>query len=188
MGSFVLEYRDLTLTVKRYRASRCIRAIVRRDGVVTLTCHTLTSKKDIEKFIKINYAWIVEALKKNVSLQSEKDAFSGCDVEELKRKAEAYVPERILYLAKLNGLQFKEISIGKARTKWGSCSRDGRIRISCYVMILREELIDYVLLHELCHLVHFNHSAAFHKKLEAMLPSHNEKLLVDEIKKISIQK
>jgi len=104
----------------------------------------------------------------------------------LKSEALEYVPKRIQQLAVQNNLHFSELSIGSAVSRWGCCSNKGKIIISCYVMLLRDELIDYVLLHELCHLVHFNHSAAFHKKLNEMLPCHNEQQLVNEIKKISI--
>ncbi len=188
MLKYVLKYKDLSLTVKKYSVSRCLRVIVHRDGSVTLTCHTRTSKKEIEKFIEINYLWILETVKKSVYLQPVRESFEGLDVTELKKKAALYIPKRLKELARLHNLEFREVTIGSATTKWGSCSRDKRIRISCYVMLLEEKLIDYVLLHELCHLIHFNHSAAFHETLNQMLPEHNEKQLVKEIRKLSIPK
>lgn len=186
MLKYVLKYKDLSLTVKKYPVSKRMRLIVHRNGSVTLTCHTRTSKKEIEKFIEINYLWILETVKKNVYLQPVREPFESYDIKDLKKKAALYIPERLGMLARLHNLEYTELSIGSASTKWGSCSRDKRIRISCYVMLLNKEQIDYVLLHELCHLIHFNHSAAFHERLNQMLPGHNEKQLVREIRKISI--
>ena len=188
MLKYVLKYKDLSLTIKKYPVSRRMRVIVHGNGTITLTCHTQTSKNEIEKFIEINYQWIAETVKKSVYLQPVQNPFEGVDVAELKKKTALYVPKRLKELALLHNLEYKEVTIGSATTKWGSCSRDKRIRISCYVMLLREELIDYVLLHELCHLIHFNHSAAFHETLNKMLPSGNEKQLVKEIRQVSIPK
>ena len=185
MQKYVITVSGIAVTVKKYAVSKSMKIIVHRNGTVTATCPLRARKSDVENFIALNCSWITSVQKKNVSLPHENSQIE-LPVEELKKKAEAYIPERLLELARINGLKYKSLTIGSAKTKWGSCSRDGRIRISCFVMILTKEQIDYVLLHELCHLIHFNHSAAFHKKLDEMLPGHNEKELVREIKKVSI--
>ena len=187
MQKYALKYGAVSLTVKKFPTSRRMRLIVHKDGSVVLTCPKRSREKEIEKFIEINYAWITETVKKSVSLSPQNNpSMPQEDTESLKLKAREYIPQRLEELARLNGLTYKELSIGSAKTKWGSCSRDGRIRISCFVMLLTKEQIDYVLLHELCHLIHFNHSAAFHRKLDEMLPGHNEKEIVREIKKITL--
>lgn len=189
MQKFYLSYNDIVITVKKISTSKRMRIIIHNDGTITLTCPIRVSRKEIEKFVEINYNWIVETTKKNVSLQQESfSVFSNCDIERLKKEAMEYIPKRLDELAQINNLQYKELTIGSAKTKWGSCTRDGRIRISCFVMLLKKELIDYVLLHELCHLIHFNHSALFHKKLNEMLAFHNEKELVKEIRLFTKQR
>ena len=185
MQKYTITISGIAVTVKKYSVSKSMRIIVHPGGQVTATCPLRARKSDIENFIALNCAWITSMQKKSVSLPPESKNLR-VPVEVLKQQAKNYVPERLLFWARLNGLKYKTLTIGSAKTKWGSCSRDGRIRISCFVMLLTKEQIDYVLLHELCHLIHFNHSVAFHKKLDEMLPNHNEKELVKEIKKVSI--
>ena len=185
MQKYTITISGIAVTVKKYSVSKSMRIIVHPGGQVTATCPLRARKSDIENFIALNCAWITSMQKKSVSLPPESKNLR-VPVEVLKQQAKTYVPERLLFWARLNGLKYKTLTIGSAKTKWGSCSRDGRIRISCFVMLLTKEQIDYVLLHELCHLIHFNHSAAFHERLNQMLPGHNEKQLVKEIRKISI--
>ncbi len=81
------------------------------------------------------------------------------------QEAKSYIPERIRMLAQKHGFQFRELSISKTKSKWGSCRSNGDIRISCHVMKLPEHLIDFILLHELCHTRFFNHGKEFHELL-----------------------
>ena len=68
------------------------------------------------------------------------------------------------------GILINAIRVKKVKTRWGSCSSKSNINLSLYLMLLSDDLIDYVILHELAHIKHQNHSAAFWNHLEDLLP------------------
>jgi predicted metal-dependent hydrolase len=76
-------------------------------------------------------------------------------------EAHEVLPARLQQLAAQHGFQYKKLSIRSSRTCWGSCSPDNSINLSLHLMHLPDHLIDYIILHELCHTVHKNHGAAF---------------------------
>lgn len=85
-------------------------------------------------------------------------------IEELNRlidSANRILPDKLFRLAQKHGFKYRICKIGKSRSSWGSCSSKGTIILSCYLMILPENLIDYVIFHELCHTIQANHSPAF---------------------------
>ncbi len=77
-------------------------------------------------------------------------------------EAKIVLPERVQYLASFHSFTYTHVSVSSARTRWGSCSAGNRLSFSCYIMILPPHLIDFIILHELCHTVHKNHGAQFH--------------------------
>ena len=83
------------------------------------------------------------------------------DETALRRRAQSALPARLAQLARQHGFQYSGITIRKSRTRWGSCSSKKSINLSLYLMMLPDHLIEYVLLHELCHTVQMNHSPAF---------------------------
>ncbi len=83
-------------------------------------------------------------------------------------EAKKYIPSRVSALAELHGYTYNKISIRKSCTRWGSCSADNNISLSLYLMRLPEHLIEYVILHELVHTRHKNHSKAFWTTLGKM--------------------
>lgn len=85
---------------------------------------------------------------------------------ELRRKAREYLPGRTALLAAEHGFSYRLVSIRASRTRWGSCSAANNINLSIYLMQLPPRLIDYVILHELVHTRHKNHSAAFWELLD----------------------
>lgn len=90
----------------------------------------------------------------------------------LKRQAEAFLPSRLHVLAKQHGYKYKSVSVKAMRSRWGSCSSLGTINLSIWLMQVPDELIDYVLCHELTHLNHQHHQPAFWSELAEILPDY----------------
>lgn len=86
------------------------------------------------------------------------------------RCAEAYLLPRVRFWAQHTGIQPSTISFGNAGSRWGSMTREGKLRLNAALVHLPEEMADYVIVHELAHLVHPNHSPAFHSLVRSILP------------------
>jgi predicted metal-dependent hydrolase len=99
-------------------------------------------------------------------------------------EAKELLPQRVLQLASRCGFMFGNVAVKKIKSRWGSCSFQNNINLSVYLMQLPDSLIDYVILHELCHTVEKNHGPKFW----ALLDRHTDakaKLLAKEMKKYS---
>ena len=83
-------------------------------------------------------------------------------------EAHEVLPVRVKKLAEQHGVKYKRLSIRSSRTCWGSCSADNSINLSLHLMHLPDHLIDYIILHELCHTRHKNHGPAFWAFLNEM--------------------
>ena len=86
------------------------------------------------------------------------------------------------YFAKQIGATYGRITIRNQKTRWGSCSSKGNLNFNCLLMLAPSEVIDYVVVHELCHRKEMNHSKAFWSEVEKVLPDYKAhvKWLKDE--------
>ncbi len=107
-------------------------------------------------------------------------------IEQLRCAAKADLPRRIERLARQTGLRYAKMTVRVARSKWGSCSGKGSISLSLFLMILPEHLRDFVIIHELCHTVHHDHSPRFHALVDRLVGG-REKVLVRELRTYSIR-
>ncbi|MDE2420023.1 MAG: M48 family metallopeptidase [Gammaproteobacteria bacterium] len=89
----------------------------------------------------------------------------------VKNKAQSYLPIRLAELAAEHQFKYSGCTVRHARTRWGSCSRLGKINLNASLILLPPELLDYVLLHELCHTREFNHSPYFWAEMYAVDPA-----------------
>jgi predicted metal-dependent hydrolase len=101
---------------------------------------------------------------------------SGFILKCLKREAEKYLINRARVLSEKTGLKFKSIKVGTAGTRLGSCSSRNDIILSARLMLLPDELIDYIILHEFSHIVHKNHSEKFHGLLNTLVNGKSKEL------------
>ncbi len=96
-----------------------------------------------------------------------------------RHQAQALLPQRLATLATalpwLSGRALPPPRVVRLRARWGSCAADGRITLNLGLVLLEQPLIDYVLLHELCHLREMNHGPRFYALLAAALPDHRER-------------
>lgn len=96
-------------------------------------------------------------------------------LEWYRREAEKYFPERTLLLAKKYGFpDIKKITVRRMKARWGSCSSDAEIKYNIHLIKLSPKIIDSVILHELCHLIHHNHSRDFYHLLTHVNPEWRE--------------
>lgn len=87
-----------------------------------------------------------------------------------REEAKAYLPARVAYFAKLHGFKYNKVFIKNHKSRWGSCSARNNINLSLHLMRLPDDLIDYVILHELVHTEVKNHSKKFWLRLEEVCP------------------
>ena len=100
----------------------------------------------------------------------------------LRREARELLPAMVESVSRRTGLGYRSISVRAARSRWGSCSSRNDLSLSIYLMLLPDHLIEYIIVHELCHTVHRNHSAAFHALVNHHLGG-REKELNRELKR-----
>lgn len=92
-----------------------------------------------------------------------------------KREAQSYLQERLDHFSVVMGLKPKAMRLRSMKRQWGNCRTNGIITFNIHLMQTPKECIDYVVVHELAHMVHMNHSAAFHALVEEYLPQSKEK-------------
>ncbi len=87
-----------------------------------------------------------------------------------KNYAKEYLLKRLYFHAQIMGLEYQQVKFRKMKSRWGSCSANRVITLNTQLIKIKKELIDYVLVHELAHLVHMNHSKEFHALVQSYLP------------------
>ena len=171
------------------RAHR-ITLTVRPSGEVRLTYPRFVARERALAFYEEKRAWVERARQRAAERQralpqgSEEEQHA--EIERLRRLAKEDLPPRLERLSAASGLRYTHLTITSARTKWGSCSSKNRLSLSLFLMQLPEHLRDFVILHELCHTVHHNHSPRFHALLDHLVGG-REKELNRELRSYSIR-
>lgn len=133
--------------------------------------------EEIYSFIESKKPWIEKNLAKMEEREkaiSEVQPFTQEEINALAEKAKQIIPERVRYYAPKIGVTYNRITIRCQRTRWGSCSSKGNLNFNCLLALFPIEVIDSVVVHELCHRKHMNHSPQFYAEIEKVFPEYKK--------------
>lgn len=159
------------ILVRKNPLSRSVRFSVAPSGRLQMSVPQHTSDFLIKRFLNTNRALIRAQIPvSDPKTQRARDAKKKL----LMKKARGYLPYRLEYFAKLHGYHYERCRLSHAATRWGSCSSSGTISLNIGLMQVPEILRDYVILHELAHLHHMDHSDAFWAEVASHDPRYKE--------------
>lgn len=150
-----------------------------QDLTITVRAPRRATLKDIDAVLVKNEAWINKQVEKMKIRRASEEAnpivpLSEAEIRKLADKALEVIPDRVKYYASLIGVDYGRITIRHQKTRWGSCSSKGNLNFNCLLMLAPSEVIDYVVVHELCHRKEMNHSKAFWNEVAKILPNYKE--------------
>lgn len=154
---------------------------VNSDLSVTVRAPYGVTEKYIEEFLNKNEAWISKRMNeikvKKKSIESKNVENVTLDkIKILADQALKIIPTRVEYFARIIGVTYGNITIRNQKTRWGSCSSKGNLNFNCLLMLAPPEVLDYVVVHELCHRKQMNHSKAFWTEVEKVFPDYKESI------------
>lgn len=132
----------------------------------------------INNFLEDKRLWIEKCINKYSEMQDKmKDVekISNAELKALADKALIVIPQKVRYYAGIIGVEYGRIIIRNQKTRWGSCSSKHNLNFNCLLMLTTDEVIDYVVVHELCHIKEMNHGPEFWREVEMVLPDYRER-------------
>ena len=161
----------MTLSYQIIRSARKTIVIqIMPDGSIVVRCPKRMRSDAIKRFVESKSDWIEKHLTNRVPRNEEK--LTDSELKELRERTRILVTERVRYFAPLVGVTYNQIAIRSQRTRWGSCSSKGNLNFNCLLGLTPPEVLDYVVVHELCHLIEMNHSKQFWDAVERTLPDY----------------
>jgi predicted metal-dependent hydrolase len=168
-GRGVEEAPPLVVHYVRMRQARRYVMRVRPDGGVRVTIPRGGSQAEARRFAERHRDWALRQRTKVLAARRPAHVDAA-----LKERARRELPPRLLQLAAENGLTVTRITIRDQRSRWGSCSSKGHIALNYRLLLMPEDVRDYILVHELMHLRQPDHSRRFWRHVEAAFPRFRE--------------
>ena len=140
------------------------------DGALFVRCPQNMSDAQIRKFVGSKDAWIQKHLQDKQQLPK----FTAQQLQAVGEEAAQVISARAAYFAPVLGVTYKRITIRTQRTRWGSCSGKGNLNFNRLLVLMPPAVLDYVVVHELCHLKEMNHSTKFWALVESILPDYRQ--------------
>ncbi len=165
----------MTYEIVRSRR-RTVALEVTREGRVLVRAPLRMPQGEIERFVASHAAWLEKAQAKVAARQAAHPPLTEQETAALRQRAREVLPGRVAHYAAIMGVTPTSVKITSARTRFGSCSGKNGICFSLYLMQYPEEAIDYVVVHELAHIRHHDHSPAFYAEVAKVLPDHKERM------------
>lgn len=159
---------------------RRVSIMIGSSSEVTVRMPLRASLERVQTFVTSKKEWIEKTL---VKFKRREKKFEGAlklskgnsaDLKIYKAVAKKLVDEKLREFNKFYGFEYKKITIRNTASRWGSCSKKGNLSFSYRIVMLPPELVDYLVVHELCHLKELNHSANFWSLVAKSIPDYKK--------------
>ena len=145
------------------------------EGEIIVRVPLRMPEAEIRRILESKRTWIEKTLAK-VNSREQAPKLSETEIKALAKQAKQLIPPRAAEWARRAGVTYGRITIRSQKTLWGSCSAKGNLNFNCLLMLCPEEVLDYVIVHELCHRKELNHSPRFWAEVERLLPEYRKPL------------
>ena len=146
-----------------------------RQGRLILRVPLRATRAEIDRFLAEKRNWIEVHLAKSKAQEEARKSvppLTEAEIRSLAQEAKTLIPDRAAYFARRIGVTYGRITIRCQKTRWGSCSSKGNLNFNCLLMLAPREVLDSVIVHELCHRKYMNHSSAFYAEVLRILPDY----------------
>ncbi|WP_444433275.1 M48 family metallopeptidase [Ruminococcus sp.] len=173
-GMIKMKIGEYNVEVRRSkRKSAAIK--ITADMQIVVFVPLYVSDNEIERMVISKSKWIDEHMLKVQSTIDERSKLEKITFEQVKELADQaveYIPKRVKYYAEKENFIYNKITIKNLVSRWGSCSTKGNLNFNCLLMLTPDYVIDYIVVHELCHLREMNHSEKFWTEVEKIMPDY----------------
>lgn len=167
---------DITLPIIMARSSRKTLSISITDDIsLRVKAPIRMTDREIERFINGKKFWIYKQAVRVKKDNASRVSYSEEEIRRLREKARRVLTKKTDYYKKLLNVNYQRIRIGDQKTRWGSCSSKGTISYSWRLVLMPEDIQDYVVVHELSHLLEMNHSSRFWEHVGNVIPDYKNR-------------
>lgn len=165
---------QLTYIIKKSRR-RSISVSVMTDNRVLVKAPYGNSERTVQEFLLSKKDWITKYLEKQ-NREEEKAVSLGLlsadEIKQIKKQARKIIPQRVEYWANKIGITYGHIVIRLQSSRWGSCAQNGNLNFNYLLVLMPTEIMDSVVVHELCHRKYMNHSKEFYAEIDRVFPDY----------------
>jgi len=177
-----LEKADLKIRINIVRSQRrtlCLE--IKPDLTINARIPHYLSDEEVQKFIEEKSGWVVAKYKQITERKEQEDivaenrkSYDAVTVQYYRKRAKEIITEKVRYYESRMDVKVNHITIREQKTRWGSCSTKGNVNFNWKLILMPEEILDYVIVHELAHLKEMNHSAEFWDEVAAVIPDYKK--------------
>jgi len=167
---------QINYVIKKSRR-RSISLEISRDLSILVKAPYFSTEDEVRKFIEEKRSWILKHIEQTQRQNELADSIGPFDekrIRSIKRQAKKIIPERVKFYAEKAGISYGRIFIRLQKTCWGSCSAEGNLNFNCLLVLMPQEVMDSIIVHELCHRHHMDHSKKFYEEVYALFPDYKK--------------
>ena len=165
---------EITYVIQKSRR-RSLSVSLMTDNRVLVKAPYGTTERTVQEFLLSKKDWITKHLEKQNREEEKAESLgllSADEIKQIKKQARRVIPQRVEYWANKIGVTYGRIAIRLQSSRWGSCAQNGNLNFNCLLVLMPPEIMDSVVVHELCHRRHMNHSREFYDEVLQIFPNY----------------